>query len=308
MGKAQATKEFILNDVWWDKIAYIIDFTEPIYNMVRVCDTDESTLHLVYEMWDSMTKKVKASIYRHEGKYLNDTSISPFYNVIYSILIDRWTKSCTPLHCLAHSLNPWYYSDEWLCEDPNRVSPHEDEVISTQRNNCFRKLFKTVKERKKVKIEYANFSSKSNSFDSFDSIEDRWVLDPKSWWVTHGSPAPLQKLDLKLLVQPSSSSYCERNWSTYSFIHSLKRSKLIPKRAEDLVYVLTNLRLLGRKCEEYKETSTKMWDIGGDAWESFDGVGNLEVASLSLDEPNLEATLFTNDSEGGDDIDTIPIS
>ncbi|XP_058735751.1 uncharacterized protein LOC131607810 [Vicia villosa] len=66
MDKAQATKEFILNDIWWDKIAYIIDFTEPIYNMVRVCDTDESTLHLVYEMWDSMIEKVKASIYRHD--------------------------------------------------------------------------------------------------------------------------------------------------------------------------------------------------------------------------------------------------
>lgn len=51
-----------------------------------------------------------------------------------------------------------------------------------------------------------------------------------------------------------------------------------------------------------------MWDIGGDAWESFDGVGTLEVASLSLDEPNLEAVLFTDDGEGGDDIDTIPIS
>ncbi|XP_058761222.1 uncharacterized protein LOC131634570 [Vicia villosa] len=253
MGKAQATKQFILNDFWWDKIAYIIDFTEPIYNMVRVCDIDESTLHLVYEMWDSMIEKVKASIYRHEGKDLNDPSISPFYNVVYSILTNRWTKSCTPLHCLAHSLNP--------------------------------------------------------SFDSFDSIEDRWVLDPKSWWVMHGSPAPLlQKLALKLLVQPSSSSCCERNWSTYSFIHSLKRNKLNPKRAEDLIYVHTNLRLLGRKCEEYKEGSTKMWDIGGDAWESFDGVGTLEVASLSLDESNLEATIFSDDGEGGDDIDIIPIS
>lgn len=53
------------------------------------------------------------------------------------------------------------------------------------------------------------------------------------------------------------------------------------------------------KCGEYKEGSTKIWDIGGDAWESFDGVGTLEVASLSLDELSLEATLFTDDGEGG---------
>uniref|UniRef100_A0A151UG35 BED-type domain-containing protein n=1 Tax=Cajanus cajan TaxID=3821 RepID=A0A151UG35_CAJCA len=271
VGKAQAAKEFILNDVWWDKITYILNFTEPIYSMLRACDTDSPTLHLVYEMWDSMIEKVKTSIYRYEGKELNDTST--FYEVVYSILIDRWTKSCTPLHCMAHSLNPRYYSDEWLQEAPNRISPHEDEEISMERNKY------------------------------------RWTLDAKSWWVMHGSSAPLlQKLSLKLLVQPSSSSCCERNWSTYSFIHSLKRNKLNPKRAEDLVYVHTNLRLLSRKSEEYMQGSTRMWDIGGDAWGSFDGVENLEVASLSLDEPEMEAVLFTDDGQGGDEIDTIPIS
>jgi hypothetical protein len=31
-----------------------------------------------------------------------------------------------------------------------------------------------------------------------------------------------------------------------------------------------------------------MWDIGGDGVESFAGVGMLEGADLSLDEPDLE--------------------
>jgi len=75
----------------------------------------------------------------------------------------------------------------------------------------------------------------------------------------HGSSAPLlQKLALKLLVQPCSSSCCERNWSTYSFIHSLKRNKLDPKRVEGLVYMHTNLRLLARKNEEYNQVSSKI--------------------------------------------------
>lgn len=48
--KAQTVKNFILNDVWWNKIAYIFDFIEPIDNMVRAWDTDSPTIHLVYEM------------------------------------------------------------------------------------------------------------------------------------------------------------------------------------------------------------------------------------------------------------------
>ncbi|KAL1225007.1 hypothetical protein V5N11_002786 [Cardamine amara subsp. amara] len=50
----------------------------------------------------------------------------------------------------------------------------------------------------------------------------------------------------KVLGQPSSSSCAERNWSTYSFIHSLKRNKLTTSRAQDLVYIHNNLRLLSR--------------------------------------------------------------
>ena len=94
--KAATVKGFILDDLWWDKIDYIINFTDPIYEMLRVCDTDAPTLHLVYDMWDTMIEKVKVAIYRHEGKRADEHSA--FYEVVYSILIDRWTKSNTPLH------------------------------------------------------------------------------------------------------------------------------------------------------------------------------------------------------------------
>ena len=48
-------------------IYYIIEFTTPIYDMLRATDMDKPCLHLVYEMWDSMIEKVKAIIYRNEG-------------------------------------------------------------------------------------------------------------------------------------------------------------------------------------------------------------------------------------------------
>lgn len=102
--KAAFVKETILNDKWWDKVDYVLSFTKPIYDMLRSCDTDEPNLHLVYEKWDSMIEQVKIAIYQHEGKELNQHS--SFHEVVYNILIDRWTKSYTPLHCLAHSLNP----------------------------------------------------------------------------------------------------------------------------------------------------------------------------------------------------------
>ena len=102
--RATFVKETILNDSWWDRLDYVLSFTKPIYDMLRSCDTDKPSLHLVYEKWDSMIEQVKKAIYQHEGKELSERS--SFYEVVHNILIDRWTKSYTPLHCLAHSLNP----------------------------------------------------------------------------------------------------------------------------------------------------------------------------------------------------------
>jgi len=66
---------------------------------------------------------------------------------------------------------------------------------------------------------------------------------------------------------------------------------MTPKRAEDLVYVHSNLRLLSRNSSKYKEEETKLWDIAGDDLSLNDN----EIVSLSLDEPELEGVFFNED-------------
>ena len=34
VGKAQTVRDYVLNDLWWDKVAYILRFIEPIYEML----------------------------------------------------------------------------------------------------------------------------------------------------------------------------------------------------------------------------------------------------------------------------------
>lgn len=142
-----------------------------------------------------------------------------------------------------------------------------------------------------------------NEFGTGEVLKDRFLMPPITWWAVHGSSAPtLQAIAFKLLGQPCSSSCCERNWSTYNFIHSLRRNKITPQRAEDLVFVHTNLRLLSRRSPSYNEGVTQMWDVGGDEFDSLDvtNVGRLEIANLFLDEPQLEAVLFDVDDENDD--------
>ena len=171
--------------------------------------------------------------------------------------------------------------------------------VVRERKKCFEIYFSNEVERRRANEEYATFSAGLEDFSSSDSINDKWHMSPLKWWVVHETSAPmLQSITLKLLGQPCSSSCYERNWSTYNFIHSIKRNKLTPQRAEDLVYVHNNLRLLSRRSSNYNRGKSKMWDIGGDGFDSMDieNAGILEIADLSLYEPELEAILF--DSEG----------
>ena len=126
-----------------------------------------------------------------------------------------------------------------------------------ERSKCLDRYFEDESELKVVKFEFAAFSG--GRFPSPDALIDRWDLLLLVWWQYHGSTFPtLQSLALKLLGQPCSSSCVERNWSTYKFVHFLKRNKMGPARTEDLVYVHSNFRLLSRRNVEYVNTATKM--------------------------------------------------
>ena len=61
----------------------------------------------------------------------------------------------------------------------------------------------------------------------------------------HETPE-LAKLAQRVTSMTFSAGACERNWSAYDFIHSKKRNKLTPQRANDLVFVFSNLRLMAK--------------------------------------------------------------
>ncbi|GKD92182.1 hypothetical protein Tco_1372019, partial [Tanacetum coccineum] len=130
--------------------------------------------------------------------------------------------------------------------------------------------------------------------DDTGTLEDTGFLEFAS--LSLDEPELERSLAFKVLGQPTSSSCCERNWSTYSFIHSLRRNKLSPKRAEDLVFIHNNLRLLSRSTDQYNEEKTMMWDVGGDDFGTLEDTTFLEFVSLSLDKPELERVFFSEDT------------
>jgi hAT family C-terminal dimerisation region len=103
------------------------------------------------------------------------------------------------------------------------------------------------KEQQSARHQYASFSAKEGCFSFPEALEDVAELPAHQWWEQYGKGSKaLQKVAVRVLAQVSSASACERNWSTYDYIHNKKRNKLKPSRARDLVYVFTNQRLLDK--------------------------------------------------------------
>ncbi|XP_057992319.1 uncharacterized protein LOC131173817 [Hevea brasiliensis] len=180
---------------------------------------------VVDEDWWENGKEV---IFDHERKQAD--GFSPFYYAVHRILVDCWAESNTPFLCLAHSLNPRFYSEKWLQEGEGRVPPHMDGEVSTKRIKCFRRIFSNEDEQIRVNDEFANFSLKSGPFANLDSIGSMYATDPRKWWACFGSNAPLLQ----------------------------RGNKLTPKRAEDLVFIHNNLRLLSRNSSQYYDEKTRL--------------------------------------------------
>ena len=135
-----------------------------------------------------------------------------------------------------------------------------------------------------VRRQLSNYTLNTGPFGTMHAIQDREHFSALEWWNMHGGGTPLlQSLALRVLSQVVNTSSAERCWSSYSFIHSVKRNRLSLDRAESLVYVHYNLRLLSHYCEDAKTNrDLKVWDKNPEEPNLEDGVLRLEQLEDSL--------------------------
>lgn len=109
-----------------------------------------------------------------------------------------------------------------------------------------------------------------------------WVMDSAEhmpahlWWDQHGSSVPeLQAVARMVLAQPGSASICERINSEFAFVKDRRRNKLQHDKANKLVGLFHNLRLLKRMSKvAYTEPA-----VGWDADEGHSGITKFGIGS-----------------------------
>src|SRR5579862_1095271 len=116
----------------------------------------------------------------------------------------------------------------------------------------------------------------------------------------------LSAIAIRILSQTSSSSACERNWSTFALIHTKQRNRLAYFKFEQLVYCYYNMKLKLRDmaAEKEKVNETDFMDLLQIAAKVRDDNENLifnwvRPASLDDDEGNPDSHIASHAQDMG---------
>ncbi|KAL7177692.1 hypothetical protein ACSBR2_030955 [Camellia fascicularis] len=279
----------IMDDDFWRKAKIVLTITKHIYKMLRFSDSDKAVIGEVYELMDTMLGNIKDTL-------SNDPIV---YDLIHQFVVERWNKMNIPSHCLAYILVPKYYTNSWLSKSApggvRRKKPHFDVEVQKGYLEAIEKMICDQTEAAVIRKQISDFVSCKGVFSQPQAVNDRATMDALSWWHLYGGAAlELYSLALKVLSQSVNTSCAERCCNTYSYIHNVKRNRLNVDRAEKLVFVHYNHKLLSRYREDYE--NFKNWDgHPEDANIEKDIMAIEERDNVSLLDSEDETTLVASD-------------
>ena len=230
--KAFAVRRFVRSDGFWHACKNFLYMVIPVVKALRVFDGKGPAMGLAWKvMYDLQThvRGFRRAPFNMSAD-LADVALDQFR--------DRWDLMRTELHWVGGLLNPGLRG--WL-------PLHEHEQARRILNRVLQKLTPDEETYARVLNQYQDFLENRGPFaGSIDPVLHGGP--PHEWWDAMGGEAKaLQTIARRVLAQVCSVSACERNWSMYSYVHSKVRNRLKPSRAEDLVYIYTNSRLLRHK-------------------------------------------------------------
>lgn len=235
---ADEVNDLVLSNIFWKKVADVVQLCEPIVKLLRLCDSGQPALGKVYWGMFKLQEHIAA---------MPSNKRAPLQRAFK----DRWEMLHSDLHSVAYMLDP-EYSDH----DSKSV-----EEVMTGWLNVLDKMYDDEEDKQSVISDYSKYQNKEGIFARDVVWASAHRMPAWKWWAEFGATVPhLQKLAIKVLAQPTAAVACERSWSTYKFIHSTVRNRLQPKRANDLVFIFSNLRIAKQHndleyCEEYP-----VWD------------------------------------------------
>lgn len=222
-----AVKRLMLSEAFWKNVEYAITIFKPIVSAVTSLESDESLIHKVHTIVNDLvtnlnqiiatTKFFTAAEQKHLSKQMSE----------------RKAFTLKEIHLAAAVLNP---------RSLGHTLSHSEKI------DAFEFIHKTATNMKlndaKVMEDLANYQNKEGIW----AKQFIWVsvdrVSPTLWWKTYAAQTDLGAVAVRILSAPITSAATERSFSTFSWIHNMKRNRLTTQRAGKLTFIAHNWRLL----------------------------------------------------------------
>ncbi|MCO5559169.1 hypothetical protein L7F22_012763 [Adiantum nelumboides] len=234
--EATAIQRLCLKEEFWQEVKGLVIAILPLYKVLRMTDMEGSTIGLLHHFMEEASKEIEACTILdgpHDGSrdVLEDT---PKRDDILYLVKKRWEWMKRPIHGFAALLHPAY----------KKTSLFSDQVFNEERMKYLPKVLKEELHGEFLQ-EVINYGDQRGTAFASSVCWKESLVKPLFWWESFGFQMPhVQRVALSVLGQDCSSGACERNWSTYSLIHTKIRNKLSTKQSEHLIYCRSNLRML----------------------------------------------------------------
>ncbi|KAL5161820.1 hypothetical protein HKD37_07G019042 [Glycine soja] len=206
-----------LDSRFWKNVIMCLKVAAPLMVVLRLVDSDvKPAMGFIYEEMENAKEKIKCNF--------NNTK----------------KKLHKPLHAAAYYLNPHLHYEPTF--------RHDDPQVKEGLHMCMRRLVKDAAERKKINLQHVEFHFARWLFSMEEAKDSRKIMQLGEWWEMFGDGTPeLRRFSIRVLSLTCSSSGCDRNWSSFEMVHTMRRNRLQQKKMNDLVYVMYNLKLKSKQ-------------------------------------------------------------
>ncbi|XP_024517030.1 uncharacterized protein LOC112341331 [Selaginella moellendorffii] len=271
----------------------------PLLRVLRLADREGATSGLIFEAVDLLIEKMdegaRNGIYAHEEV----GQIKDFLLESHGLKEARWYQMHNVIHGAAFALHPLFLGD----------NSENDKLDNEAHGNWLEYMHVysggDLDLQLRLQAQFERFRQQLGRQMRLPVAKDRETRKfPVTWWSSFGLEMPdLRRMALRILSQVVCASPCERNWSSWSLIQTKRRSRLLPKNAEKLVYIHTNLRVV----QKLESEGLRMLEIDIDKLELEPHWKRILDLQEAFEEPNQAADEFSidegmeDDSESEDD-------
>jgi len=256
-------------DGFWARVSTHVDVTKPIFRMLRRFDSSAPAIGKVYSSWFELGEHLGSAASPYQAKCLekhaerwayghsdfaaaayvldpefhehgqseNEEVSSGFFNVVEKIGILQQVRNDVSTY------EPlWKARLEFVKDDPDKLASYDK--FPTYPSAADPKVGQFCE---KVNAQLTLYRTKKGTFARAWIMASAEQMPAYLWWDANGASCPeLQYVARLVLAQPASASICERINSEFAFIKDRRRNKLQHDKANKLVAIFHNLRLLAR--------------------------------------------------------------